>query len=51
MRAILLIEVLALMLGHAAGVLLSDRTPEQQQAIEDIQDRMETFHYLGQDRW
>lgn len=48
MRAILLIEVLAIIISQAAGVVFSERSPEQQRAIEEIQYRMETFHYRNE---
>jgi hypothetical protein len=39
MRCVILIEVLALIVSHAVGVLVSQRTPEQHEAIEEIQER------------
>lgn len=49
MRCVLLIEFLAIMLSHAASVLLSERTIEQQQALEDIQNRMDHSWHAGED--
>jgi hypothetical protein len=43
MRCVILVEILALIVSHAAGVLLADRTPEQQAAIDEIQERHD--HY------
>lgn len=39
MRCVILVEVLAVVISHALGVLINDRTLAQQRAIEEIHDR------------
>jgi hypothetical protein len=44
MRHVILVIYLATQISHAIGVLAADRTPEQQEALEEIQDRHGALH-------
>jgi hypothetical protein len=44
MRHVILVILLTLEITHVIGVLFVGRTPEQQEAIEEIQDRHGALH-------